>query len=361
MSDSSAGTTTPWRSDPAVLQVRLAEWARSMRGDRAVVADVDAPSSGMQNDTVLFTLDGERLVARLAPSPDSVFPTFRRYDLELQGRVMQLVWARTTVPVPEVVHLEQSPEWFGVPFLVMRAVEGSVASDNPPYLMDPGGWFLQGTPEQQQRFEESTIDVLVRLHQIRDDDQTAFLRLDEPGETRLAQQVSDLRAWYEWGRGEHRVPIIERALDAITETMPPNGRAVLNWGDSRPGNILYRDFEPSAILDWEMATVGPPEVDVAWATFFHKFFAGMAEPYGMSVPVMFDPAATAATYERLGGHPLDDLAWYEALAGCRFAIILLRMTQRSAAFGLQPLPDDPNDMVLFGPLLDRLVEGIGHE
>ena len=44
---------------------------------------------------------------------------------------------------------------------------------------------------------------------------------------------------------------------------------MLNWGDARVGNILYRDFAPIAVLDWEMATVGPREVDLAWMIFLH--------------------------------------------------------------------------------------------
>jgi aminoglycoside phosphotransferase (APT) family kinase protein len=274
--------------------------------------------------------------------------------------VMELVRSATTVPVPEVLHVETSTEWLGVPFLVMRAVDGAVASDNPPYLIDPGGWFLRGTPEQWQRFEESTIDVFVRLHRVTDDgDATAFLHLDVPGETPLARQVADLRAYYDWARGEHVVPILERGIHAVTKAMPPNDRSVLNWGDSRPGNIIYRDFQPAAVLDWEMATVGPPEIDVAWTTFFQKFWAGMAAQHGLpSPPAMFDPVDTAAAYERLGGEQLDDLTWYEAFAGCRFGIILLRMTQRGAAYGTQVLPSNPDDMIMFAPLLDRLLSKI---
>ena len=359
MSDRPAASTTPWRSEPSTLQSQLAAWSHQFHGDDAVVTDVGAPDSGMANDTVFFTVDGQRLVVRLAPTPDAWFPTFRTYDLELQARVMELVRERTDVPVPVVLHVETSREWFGVPFLVTRAVEGVVPSDNPPYLLDPGGWFLQATPEQWKRFEHSTIDVFVRLHRVADEgDDTAFLRLDAPGDTALERQVADLRAYYEWARGEHSVPILERGIDVVTKTMPSNDRSVLNWGDSRPGNIIYRDFEPAAVLDWEMATVGPPEVDVAWTTFFQKFFAGMAEQHGLQVPAMFDATATVAAYEQLGGVGLDDLTWYEGFAACRFAIILLRMAQRSAAYGLAPLPEDPDDLIMFAPLLGRLLDRI---
>jgi len=357
MTDVQQGSTTPWRRDTGELASGLAAWARAARGGGPSVTDVRAPDSGMANDTVLFRLDGEALVARLAPAPGSPYPTFPTYDLDFQKRVIDLVRTRTDVPAPEVVHLERSPEWLGVPFLVSRAVEGVVASDNPPYLIDPGGWFLQGTPEQWKRFETSTIDVLVRLHTIPDEtEETAFLRPDAPGDTALARQLAYQRTYYDWARDGHRVPILERAFEVLTATMPANDRSVLNWGDSRPGNIIYRDFRPVAVLDWEMATVGPPEVDLAWVTFFHTFFAGMAEKFGLPpVPDMFERAETVAMYERLSGEVLDDLAWYEALAGLRFGIILARMSLRSAAFGLQELPADPNEMIMFAPLLERLL------
>jgi aminoglycoside phosphotransferase (APT) family kinase protein len=204
--------------------------------------------------------------------------------------------------------------------------------------------------------EEATIDVLVQLHRIEDDEETAFLRPDVPGGTALARQLAYQRTYFDWARDGHDVPILERAFEVLAATLPATGHSVLNWGDSRPGNILYRGFEPVAVLDWEMATVGPPEVDLAWTTFFQRFFGGMAEQYGLPpVPAMFDRSEAVAIYERLSGGRLDDLAWYEALAGLRFGIILVRMSLRSIAFGLQEPPADPNDLVMFAPLLEQLL------
>ena len=65
-------SSTPWRREPAKVEASLAAWARSFRkDDRANVSDVRMPESGMANDTVMFRLDGEALVARLAPAPGS--------------------------------------------------------------------------------------------------------------------------------------------------------------------------------------------------------------------------------------------------------------------------------------------------
>jgi aminoglycoside phosphotransferase (APT) family kinase protein len=353
-------STTPWRRRPEEIEEALRRWAADVRGTGASVADVCVPSSGMANDTVLFVLDDEPLVARFAPHPDTPFQTFPTFDLELQARVIELVGDRTDVPVPEVVHLERSEDYVGVPFLVVRRVEGQVPGDNPPYLLDPNGWFLQGTPEDWARLERETIDVLARLHRVADDGAaTAFLHHDQPGGTALARQLAHQRSYYEWAREGRSVPILERALDVLEAGLPANDAAVLNWGDSRPGNIIYRDFEPVAVLDWEMASVGPPEVDLAWTTFFQRFWADMAQTYGLPpVVAMFDTDATVATYEELSGRALDRLAWYEAFAGLRFGIILLRMSQRSIAFGVQSPPDDPDQLMMFPTLLDRLLQEI---
>ena len=360
MADDMPDSTVPWRRSRAEIEQALQQWARDFRGEGAHLSEVQVPDSGMANDTVLFLLDDEPLVARFAPHPDAPYATFPTFDLQFQQQAIELVRAHTDVPVPVVVHYEAAEHYVGVPFLVVRKVEGDVPGDNPPYLLDPNGWFLSGSPDDWARLEHGTIEVLVRLHSIVDDGEaTAFLHHDQPGDTALARQLAHQRAYYEWARDGRSVPILERALDVLEATLPANDSAVLNWGDSRPGNIIYQDFEPAAVLDWEMASIGPREVDLAWVTFFQRFFGGLAEQYGLPpVPAMFHPDETVATYERLSGVTLDRLAWYEAFAGLRFGIILLRMSLRSMAFGVQDEPGDPDDLIMFAPLLGRLLEEI---
>jgi aminoglycoside phosphotransferase (APT) family kinase protein len=347
--------TTPWRRDIGELGSALATWARSERGDGVQVSDVRAPASGMANETVLFRLDGEPLVARLAPLPSSPYPTFPAFDLAFQEWVMRLVRERTSVCVPEVVYLERSEEWLGAPFLLLRAIDGVVPSDSPPYLL--AGWMLEGSDDDRARLEQASIEVLVALHKVVDDGPaTAFLRPDVPGDTALARQLAFQRRYYEWACEGTPVPALERAFKVLAATLPATRRSVLNWGDSRIGNILYRDFEPVAVLDWEMASVGPPEVDLGWMTFFHAFFQGMAEEHGFpGLPDLFDRARAVATYKRLSGDIVEDLAWYEAFAALRFGIISIRTSLRSVAYGLHDPPVHPDDVILFLPLLHKLL------
>jgi aminoglycoside phosphotransferase (APT) family kinase protein len=356
MSGNKPGSTTPWRRDPAQLAEGLAAWARERKGPAATVTEVRAPASGMANETILFRLDEEPLVARLAPLPGSPFPTFPTFDLDFQRRCMEVVQRHTKVPVPGVVHLEDNDGWLGAPFLVLRCIDGVVPSDNPPYVFD--GWLLEGDDEQRQRFEVASIALLVELHTITPaTEDLTFLEPAYPGATLLQRLLGFQRGYYEWACEGEPVPLLEEAFRVLQDTLPENDRAALSWGDSRIGNVLYRDFEPVAVLDWEMATLAPPEVDLGWMTMMHAFFQELAEGYGFpGMPDLLRRERTVTTYEGMAGYTLEDLAWYEALAALRFAIISIRTSLRSVAFGLQEPPAHPDDVIMFQPLFRRLLE-----
>ena len=129
--------------------------------------------------------------------------------------------------------------------------------------------------------------------------------LDPPGEgrTALARNLAQVRAWYDFAVPDiGRSPITERGLTWLEAHLPETDEAVLCWGDARIGNVLYRDFEPVGVLDWEMATLGPREMDVSWIVFAHQVFesiTGMLEMPGM--PHLLREEDVVATYETLTG------------------------------------------------------------
>ena len=51
-------------------------------------------------------------------------------------------------------------------------------------------------------------------------------------------------------------------------------------GDARIGNVLYEGFTPVAVLDWEMAALGPRGLDLGWLVFLHAFFQMIARAAG---------------------------------------------------------------------------------
>jgi aminoglycoside phosphotransferase (APT) family kinase protein len=360
MSDEMEEFGTPWRRDLDEIRVAFGAWASDRVGADATVVDVASPGNGMSSETVLFAIehDGARdeYAARLAPLPE-VYPVFPQYDLELQRRCMDLARAQTDVPAPEVVWYEPDAQWVGTPFLVMRRVTGDAPPDIPPYVF--GGWMMDASPEQRRTLQDSSVSVLARLHAITPaHHDLAFLSQPEHGASALDQQLGYQRWYYDWAREGMTYPLIERTFDWLDAHRPDEGPTVFNWGDARIGNILYRDFEPVAVLDWEMATIGPAEVDVAWMVFLHRFFDDLAEKFELpGIPDFMRRDEVKQTYEQMTGTRLGPLDWFEVFAALRFAVVSIRTSTRGMAYGIMEKPDDPDDLVMFRTLLERMLDG----
>jgi aminoglycoside phosphotransferase (APT) family kinase protein len=356
-------TETPWRLAPEVLAERLGNWARHAIGPDAEVFDVSTPEgAGMSSETALFSVrtggaagEVQRLVARLQPANDP-FPVFPVYDLALQQRCMQVVAEHTDVPVPATPWLEEDPQWLGSTFLVMSRVDGRVPADSPPYVF--GGWLFDLPPEQRAEVQRNAVEVLAKLHRITPDTaDLAFLDRPEHGDSPLRQHLAYQRYYYDWARGDMRSTLIERAFDWLEANVPPEGPTVLNWGDSRLGNMLFDGTAPVAVLDWEMAAVGPPEIDLAWMVFMHTFFQGMATQYGFpGLPDFMTRDEVTRQYEELTGHTVEHFDWYEMFEALRFAIVSLRTSKRGIAFGSMEAPDDPDDLIMFRPLMEAMLD-----
>ncbi len=67
----------------------------------------------------------------------------------------------------------------------------------------------------------------------------------------------------------------------LEDNLPTDvGADALSWGDGRIGNMMFRDHRVVAVLDWEMAAVAPPEVDIGWMCYLHLFFQDLAVQMG---------------------------------------------------------------------------------
>lgn len=351
------------------LRVQLERWLAARTGDgSAAISSLDRPSAnGMSSESVLFDAQWEEsggaqsgeFVARLSPAADA-YPIFQEYDLIRQARVMQFVAEHTDVPVPEVVFEEPSDAHLGTPFFVMRRINGLVPPDVMPYPM--GSWVTEATDEQRRRMERSAVEVLAGVHGATDDpDEWKFLEFTQSGDTALRRHVAHEREYYEWARDGLRFPLLERSFEWLDDNWPAAADAaspVLSWGDSRIGNMMFRDFEPVAVLDWEMAGVAPRELDVGWMIFLHRFFQDLCFDMALpGLPEMFKPENVAAYYAAVSGHEPLDLDWFIVYAALRHGIVMTRATRRGVHFGDQEMPDDPDDLVMHRRSLQAMLDG----
>jgi aminoglycoside phosphotransferase (APT) family kinase protein len=237
----------------------------------------------------------------------------------------------------------------------MDQVTGRVPLDNPPYVF--GGWLLDATPEDRATLQRNSIAVLAELHAIGEPRQ-AFPGLLPCG---LGEHVESQRQYYRWALLDDgvQIPIIERGFDWLEQHWPADpGPDVLSWGDSRIGNIIYDGFTPVAVLDWEMAGIGPREIDVAWFIFLHRFFQDIAEFFELpGIPDFLRRSDVERCYEELSGCTLRDMDFYLVYAALRHAIIMARIKRRMIHFGEDEVPPDIDDYVMHRASLDKMLDG----
>ncbi len=343
--------------DPEQVAVGLAGWLSGALADGGPVEVVDLSmpeSGGLSSVSVLFRArwaGGERdLVVRLPPE-DSSFPVFPAYDLTAQGQVMNEVAAHTDVPVPAVVGLDPAGAALGVPFLVMERVLGEIPPDNPPYVF--GGWVADATPQERARMTRGAVAVLADIHQ--------HAPVPPVAGDALWLHVEEQRAYYEWTRADTglHIPVIEDAFAWLEERWPISSSAPVRcWGDARIGNIAFTDFTPSGVLDWEMATVGPPEMDLAWLVFLHRFFQDIATVFELpGIPDLLRRSEVEAAYAELTGHQPVAMEWFTVYAALRHAIVMHRIKHRMIHFGQDTAPEDPDDYVMHQVALRQLMAG----
>ncbi len=356
--------------DVSTIPAVLSGWLETKLGVRPEVAvESGVDSNGMSSETIIltgrWTQDGtpveQKWVARVAPTAQDV-PVFSSYRMDHQFELLRMVAELTDVPVPAVRWLEPTGDVLGSPFFLMDHVEGIVPPDVMPYTFG-GNWFADAPAERQRELQDATVRVIADLHAIPDAATTfGFLgEVDPPGDNPLRRHFAWLRHWYEFAVPDIGTsPLVEAALTWLEDHFPDDvavTEPVLVWGDSRIGNVLYRDFRPVAVLDWEMATLGAREMDVAWMIFAHMVFQELAGLAGLpGLPGVLREDDVRATYQELTGVKLGDLRWFYVYSGVIWCVVFMRTGARRVHFGEVEKPDDVESLFYHGGLLRKLIE-----
>ncbi|OAN40620.1 phosphotransferase family protein [Mycolicibacterium iranicum] len=348
----------------------LSQWLSTVLPNTTpeITVDSGVDANGMSSETIL--LRGRWLhagnpvehqwVARVAPTEADI-PVFKHYRLDHQHEVMRIVGELTDVAVPSVRWLESTGDVLGRPFFLMDRVDGVVPPDVMPYTFGDN-WLFDAAPDQQRQLQDRTVEVLAKLHSIPNAQQIfGFLQdVDPPGKTALHRHFGWLKEWYAFSVPDiGSSPLVERALAWLEERFPEDvasAEPVLVWGDSRIGNVIYQDFTPVAVLDWEMATVGPREFDVAWISFAHMVFQELTKLAGLpGMPDFLREEDVRATYTKLTGVELGDLAWFHVYSAVVWCCVFMRTGARRVHFGEIERPDDVESLFYHASLLKRLI------
>ena len=323
----------------------LGGWLADRWGADAVeVSLVGRPSGGFSAVTLVCeaTISGgaeagtRRIVLRKETPEPAVYPqqsSETLLEIDIQQRVMRAIHDRTDLPVAEIIGFEPDPSVIGAPFFVMSYIDGLVPIESPPYTTE--GFFLDASPADRGRLIGNGIRTLARFHAqpLEALDLGWLSSATTPGSRHLV----DL--WRRFGEDELRGrshPDLERAWSWIDANLPDDRDLVLCWGDARPGNIIWRDFEPVCLTDFEAACVGPRDFDLAWWLMFDRTMhesVGVARPEG-------DPTRDEqrALYFEVAGIAPRDTTAHEVFAAARYSVIVVRVMNRLEQRGMLP-PD----------------------
>jgi aminoglycoside phosphotransferase (APT) family kinase protein len=318
----------PTARHPEDTRAGLAAWlVDTVPGAEAVqVTLLPSPgSTGYSCETVLFDVSWRRCgathtgayAARVHPVGYSLY---QEHDLDLQWRVMDAVGRHSDLPVPRIVgHQTTGPSRLGQPFFVMERVEGRAPADSPPYSMR--GWLHDAEPADQRLLYLRALELLARIDLL---DWRAIglgFLADRPGGTGIGAQVEGYATFVEWVAGGRPLGVFEEAYTWLRAHLPADPGLSFNWGDARIGNILFRRFTPVAVLDWEMASLGPPEADLAWWLVFNRIHTtGRGRPGPAGFP---SEAEAVERYQALTGVTVRRLDYYMVWAALRAGLLLL--------------------------------------
>lgn len=304
----------------------LTRWLDAQGFPAGPVEDPVPLAGGTQNLLVRFRRAGADYVLRRP----SRHPRPRAGETILrEARVLEAL-AGTDVPHPRWAATCADDSVLGMPFVVMRAVGGV-----NPMVQRPA---YAATADGRQQLGRVAAAELARIGRV----DYVTVGLGDLGRPQgfLDRQVPRWRAEWESYRqlpgypGEP-LPGMDALAAFLDRNRPADGPPGLMHGDYHLGNLLVDAGQPriTAVLDWEMATVGDALVDLG------RFLASLpdehetVEPAGAlwAVGDVGPARDIVAAYADGSDRDLDALDWYVVLACFKLGIILESSHARACA------------------------------
>lgn len=310
----------PW--SPLVVLDALADFLDVHGIGRGRIV-LDRIGEGHSNITYALDRGEERLVLRRGPRPPIARST---HDMLREARTQRALRG-LGIPVPEIVAVCADESVMGVPFYVMRRLDGDVVTGAVPAHLD--------TPAGRAAIAESAVDVLAALHAVPVDDPD-IAALGRP-HGYLERQLAVFAKLWAHGAGRS-VPDFDIVAERLHSGLPTTSATAVVHGDFRLGNLMYAPAgsatgaSVAGVLDWEMSTLGDPLADLGYllATWSERGEAGSVMELSPVTRAEGFPSRheIAERYAARTGRAIDLLPWYQALALWKAAVFCEEIYQR---------------------------------
>ena len=290
---------------------------------------------GHSNQTFLITSGAQRMILRRPPPPPLEKGS---NDMLREARIIGAL-AGTGVPVPRVLAVAQEGELFDVPFYIMEYLPGVViTTDLPPAFSGADAARAMGF---------AMVDAMAALHGV----DWAARGLEDFGrpEGFNARHLRRIAGVLTGPQGP--IPPEFAAVHAwLAANVPPESGATIIHNDLRLGNLMWSSEAPVvlAALDWELATLGDPLMDLAYLVSSVPLAGLPQTPTQQLATAALTPgfptseALIARYVERTGTDP-SHLAWHLAMVNWKLAVLY----RFSRLRGVDAYFADPQQVPLF--------------
>lgn len=279
-------------------------------------------SGGASNLTYLLRTDDKDLILRRPPAGTKAKGA---HDMGREFRIQSALAPVFPYVAPMVAFCEDESV-IGSEFYVMERVAGHIPRKELG---------LDLTPEQVRAMCLNVLDLLVELHAV--DPDAAGLATLGKGEGYVARQVG---GWIgRFGKAKTwNVPSYKKVMRWLDEHQPADRATCLIHNDFRFDNVVLDAEDPTkpiALLDWEMATLGDPLMDLGaviayWVQADDSKLFQQFRRQPTHVPGMLTRKEVVDHYLVKSGFELTDKEWafYEVFGLFRLAVILQQIYYR---------------------------------
>ena len=297
-------------------------WLKTRVAGLAGTPEVTQYSGGASNWTYRLRYESHDLVLRRPPEGTKAKSA---HDMGREYRIQKALGPVFPF-VAEMIAFCDDPSVIGCEFYVMRRLEGVILRKNPPR-------HLTLTPDQTRRICLNLIDTLIALHGV--DIGAAGLENLGKGKGYARRQIEGWSDRYRKAR-TWNVPRFEGVMAWLAAHTPEDVGTCIIHNDFRFDNVVLDPLDPTRIvgvLDWEMATLGDPLMDLGnalayWVQADDDFFIRSLRRQPTHLPGMLTRREVVEYYARRTGRPPGNWAFYEVYGLFRLAVIAQQIYYR---------------------------------
>jgi aminoglycoside phosphotransferase (APT) family kinase protein len=313
--------TRPVREGEELPLEALNAWLAAALPSLGRATEVSQFPGGFSNLTYLLACThGEAVLRR----PPRGVASGRAHDMPREARILSVLELRG-VPAPRALATCEDAGVIGVPFYVMERVKGLILRGaTAPSVF---------TPPMLRALSERFVDTLVAIHGATPSD-PVIGGLGRPMGY-VGRQVDGWTERWQQSRTDE-VPAMDQLAAWLAERQPGESGACLVHNDYKYDNLVLDPTQPDriiAVLDWEMATLGDPLLDVGTSLAYwveagdHPAFKAL----GLGVtalPGNFTRDELWARYLEKSGRAMRPVAWYHAFGLFKVAVIAQQIFAR---------------------------------